>query len=93
MTPRIPTLEEKKELLEYLISEEGYGMGTVSEEQVESHFNTWMDTAPIAVFDHFRTDSQGYEGKLMVVVANYHTYHTDVYIWPDNKIQKVSGDS
>ena len=88
MNPRKPTGEEKKEIVEYLISE-GYGMGTVSEEVVEKDLAAWVADAAIAVFDNYSTDSPGYRGKVMVVVWRNGVEASEVFVWREGKLEKV----
>jgi hypothetical protein len=93
MNPRKPTEEEKKELLEYLVSE-GFGMGTVTEEQTEGVFNTWMDTAPLAMFDNYQTDYPGYIGKVLVILPTNDLYPeiVEIYVWHEGKITRVRNE-
>ena len=94
MNPRKPTEEEKKELLEYLISEEGYGMGMVIREEVESVLSTWINSDPLAVFDNYQTDYPGYTGKVLVILPTYDLYPeiVEIYVWDDGKITRVRNE-
>ena len=93
MNPRKPTEDEKKELLGYLVSE-GYGMGMVTEEEVESVFSAWINTAPLAVFDTYQTDYPGYTGKVLVILPTYDLYPEiiELYVWHDGKITRVRNE-
>ena len=93
MEPRKPTDEEKKELLEYLVSG-GYGMGMVTEEEVKEGFKNWVNTAPFAVFDSYQTDYPGYKGKVLVILPTYSLYPeiVEVYIWVDGKITRIRNE-
>jgi hypothetical protein len=63
MKSRIPTKEEKIELLEYILK---YNYRNDENERV--NIEGFVESAAIAVFDHYITSSPGYSGKLMVVV-------------------------
>ncbi len=93
MNPRKPTEEEKKELIGYLISE-GYGMGTVSDEAVESGFRTWINAAAIAVFDDYQTDYPGYHGKVFVILPTYtlHPNIVELYVWENGKMTRIRNE-
>jgi len=93
MNPRKLTKEEKKEFLEYLVSE-GYGMGTVTEEKIHGDLNAWLDTAPLAVFDKYQTEYPGYEGKVLVILPTYDLYPeiVEIYVWHDGKITRVKDE-
>ena|SRR5579872_785964 len=78
MNPRKPTEEEKKELLECLI-EEKYTYPPSKEEREDDAGS--IENASIAVFDHYTTDSPGYQGKVMVVVWSGSPTFTETYTW------------
>ena|SRR5258708_25349697 len=93
MNPRKLTKEEKKELLEYLVSE-GYGMGTGTEDPVLGDLTTWIDAAPLAVFDNYQTDYPGYEGKVLVILPTYdlHPEVVEIYVWDEGKITRIRNE-
>ena len=61
MKPRIPTKEEKNELLQHLLK---YDYKNDEKERV--NIEGFVESAAIAVFDNYTTSSPGYSGKLMV---------------------------
>jgi hypothetical protein len=63
MKPRIPTREEKIELLGYLLKYD-----YKNDENERLNIEGFVESASIAVFDNYITSSPGYSGKLMVVV-------------------------
>jgi len=73
--PRPPTPDEITQLKDLLCP------GGVDPLSIESAF--------IAVFDGYITDSPGYVGKLMSVVWDGSPSLYDVYVWVDEKIRYV----
>jgi hypothetical protein len=63
MKSRIPTKEEKIEIVEYILTH-----GLKSYQGERENIEGFVESASIAVFDHYITSSPGYSGKLMVVV-------------------------
>src|SRR4051812_22597635 len=91
MEPRKPTEKEKEELFAYLISEEGFGLGMVTEEEVKEMFAEWMNTAPAAVF----AISSGYAEKVLVILpkdAPLSPGVVEVYIWHEGKITRMRNE-
>ena len=89
MNPRKPTEEEKQELFAYLIAEECFGMGMVTDEEVRDTFHEWINSAPVAVFDTYAE----YEGKVLVTLPMDglpYPEDIEVYRWHDGKITKMS---
>ena len=83
MSPRKPTEEEKKQLLEFLLRNEDpelFDAGKVDLERKEE-MEEAVKVAAIAVFDHYITDSVGYAGKVMVVVWLSAPGDTQTYTW------------
>ena len=80
MNPRKPTEEEKKELIQIVIEKDFRGYDK-DKETVEDFVNS----AAIAVFDHYTTDS--YSGKVMVVVWPGSPGTTETYIWYKEEIE------
>ena len=76
MNPRKPTEVEKKELMEFQIQD----IPPADDEERQNLVNL-VETASIAVFDDYITDSPGYAGKVMVVVWSHDPAFTDTYIW------------
>ena len=77
MTPRIPTEEERAELVDVVV-ENTYINPSPEEIEMtrESVDNLW-----IAVFDDYITDGPGYAGKLMVVVWGGSPEFVESYVW------------
>jgi hypothetical protein len=76
MNSRVPTKDEKKELVEYLLKHD-YKYDENERENIEG----FVESAAIAVFDHYITSSPGYSGKLMVVVYEGAPEMTETYTW------------
>ena len=76
MKSRIPTKEEKIELLEYLLKH-----GYKNDENERANIEGFVESAAIAVFDNYITSSPGYSGKLMVVVYDGSPEMTETYTW------------
>ena len=76
MNSRVPTKEEKTELVEYLLAHD-YRNDETERENIEG----FVESAAIAVFDHYITSSPGYSGKLMVVVYDGSPEMTETYTW------------
>src|SRR5262245_13367793 len=80
MNSRIPTKEEKIELVEYLLKHD-----YKSDESERENIEGFVESAAIAVFDHYITSSPGYSGKLMVVVYEGAPEMTETYTWAKEK--------
>ena len=84
LIPRSPSLSEKADLFSLLldsITSEQYGI----EEEEVINANTLVDSASIAVYEPY----SGYAGKLVAVVwSTYPTSH-EVFIWPNDLLQKL----
>jgi hypothetical protein len=76
MKSRIPTKEEKIELLEYLLKHD-----YKNDENERANIEGFVESAAIAVFDNYITSSPGYSGKLMVVVYDGSPEMTETYTW------------
>ena len=76
MNSRIPTKEEKNELVEYILTH-----GLNSDQGERENIEGFVESASIAVFDHYITSSPGYSGKLMVVVYQGAPEMTETYTW------------
>jgi hypothetical protein len=76
MNSRIPTKEEKIELVEYHLKHD-YKNDTNERVSIEG----FVESAAIAVFDNYTTSSPGYSGKLMVVVYDGSPEMTETYTW------------
>jgi hypothetical protein len=85
MSTRIPTKEEKNELVEYLIKYD-YRNDESERENIEG----FVESAAIAVFDNYITGSPGYSGKLMVVVYDGSPEMTETYIWVKENESNIS---
>jgi hypothetical protein len=87
MNPRIPTKEEKIELVEYLLKHD-----LKNDENERVNIEGFVESAAIAVFDNYITSSPGYSGKLMVVVYDGAPEMTETYTWikgNENNIAKL----
>jgi len=82
--PRVPTEEEKKELVAYNVQRK-YTNPSLEEYEQEKGLT---EDAYIAVFDNYVSDSPGYAGKVMLVVWGYPKL-TEVYTWTpyENKLK------
>jgi len=76
MNSRIPTKEEKTELIEFLLRHD-----LQNDENERVNIEGFVESASIAVFDHYITSSPGYSGKLMVVVYQGAPEMTETYTW------------
>jgi hypothetical protein len=76
MNSRIPTIEEKIELVEYLLK-----FDYKNDENERLNIAGFVEGASIAVFDNYITSSPGYSGKLMVVVYQGAPEMTETYTW------------
>jgi hypothetical protein len=87
MKPRIPTKEEKIELVEYILK-----CDYKNDENERLNIAGFVESAAIAVFDTYITSSPGYSGKLMVVVYQGAPEMTETYTWVkdnENNIAKL----
>jgi hypothetical protein len=76
MNPRIPTKEEKIELVEFILKHD-----YKNDENERLNIAGFVEGAAIAVFDNYITSSPGYSGKLMVVVYEGAPEMTETYSW------------
>jgi hypothetical protein len=76
MKSRIPTKEEKIELVEYILKHD-----YKNDENERVNIEGFVESAAIAVFDNYITSSPGYSGKLMVVVYEGAPEMTETYTW------------
>ena len=76
MKSRIPTKEEKIELVEYILQHD-----LKNDENERANIEGFVESAAIAVFDNYITSSPGYSGKLMVVVYEAAPEMTETYTW------------
>ena len=76
MNSRIPTKEEKIELVEYILKHD-----CKNDENERLNIAGFVEGASIAVFDNYITSSPGYSGKLMVVVYQGAPEMTETYTW------------
>ena len=76
MKPRIPTKEEKIELVDYILKHD-----LRNDEDERANIEGFIESAAIAVFDNYITSSPGYSGKLMVVVYEGAPEMTETYTW------------
>jgi hypothetical protein len=87
MKPRIPTKEEKIELVEYILKYD-----FKNDENERLNIAGFVESAAIAVFDNYITSSPGYSGKLMIVVYQGAPEMTETYTWVkdnENNIAKL----
>jgi len=76
MRSRIPTREEKIELIEFLLRHDFQ-----NDENERQNIEGFVENASIAVFDSYTTSSPGYLGKLMVIVYDGAPEMTETYTW------------
>ena len=76
MRSRIPTREEKIELIEFLLRHDFQ-----NDENERQNIEGFVENASIAVFDSYTTSSPGYSGKLMVIVYDGAPEMTETYTW------------
>jgi hypothetical protein len=76
MKSRNPTKEEKLELVEYILKHD-----LRNDENEKANIEGFIESAAIAVFDHYITSSPGYSGKLMIVVYEGAPEMTETYTW------------
>ena len=84
MKPRIPTREEKIELVEYLLKHD-----YKNDENERLNIAGFVESAAIAVFDNYITSSPGYSGKLMVVVYQGSPEMTETYTWVKDDVGNI----
>jgi hypothetical protein len=75
---RLPTPQEKMDLLEHILVNK-YKDTPTQEERDEEEEN--IDRIWICVFDDYITDGPGYAGPVMVVVWGGDPSFTETYIW------------
>jgi hypothetical protein len=85
MKPRIPTKEEKIELVEYILQQD-----YKNDENERLNIAGFVESASIAVFDNYITSSPGYSGKLMVVVYEGAPEMTETYTWVKEKESNIA---
>jgi hypothetical protein len=87
--PRIPSLSEKTELLSLLLDNATTELYDFDEEEV-INANALIDSASIAVYGSYATDSRsGYTGKLMAVVWSTDPAAHEVFIWRNGMLQQT----
>jgi hypothetical protein len=87
MKSRIPTKEEKIELIEFLLRHD-----LQNDENERQNIEGFVENASIEVFDNYITSSPGYAGKLMIVVYDGAPEMTETYTWvkdDENNIAKL----
>jgi hypothetical protein len=87
MKSRIPTKEEKIEIVEYILKHE-----LKNDENERANIEGFVESAAIEVFDNYTTSSPEYSGKLMVVVYDGSPEMTETYTWVkenENNIAKL----
>ncbi len=84
MNPRIPTVEEKRQLIEYL-NANGHDL-------TEDEFHNLY--VYMTMFDDYQTDYPGYHGKVLIVLPTYTLYPeiVEVYLWDEGKITRVRNE-
>ena len=85
MNSRVPTKEEKIELVEYILRHD-----YKNDENERLNIAGFVESAAIAVFDHYITSSPGYSGKLMVVVYDGSPEMTEAYTWVKNDESNIT---
>ena len=85
MNSRIPTREEKIELVEYILKHD-----YKNDENERVNIEGFVESAAIAVFDNYITSSPGYSGKLMVVVYDGSPEMTETYTWVKENESNIS---
>jgi hypothetical protein len=85
MNSRIPTREEKIELVEYILKHD-----YKNDENERVNNEGFVESAAIAVFDNYITSSPGYSGKLMVVVYDGSPEMTETYTWVKENESNIS---
>ena len=85
MNSRVPTKEEKIELVEYILQ---YDLK--NDENERANIEGFVESAAIAVFDNYITGSPGYSGKLMVVVYDGSPEMTEAYTWVKNDESNIA---
>jgi hypothetical protein len=85
MNSRIPTKEEKIEVVEYILTHD-----LRNDENERENIEGFVESAAIAVFDHYITSSPGYSGKLMVVVYEGAPEMTETYTWVKDKENNIA---
>jgi len=89
-TPRVPTIEEKNEVVEWLLANDRAWHDPKREDDVREDLRGLIDAAYIAVFDKYSTGGPGYVGKVMVVIWDGGPFQTETYSWHpvSKKIQR-----
>jgi hypothetical protein len=85
MKSRIPTREEKIELVEYILIHD-----YKNDENERVNIEGFVENAAIAVFEHYFTSSPGYAGKLMIVVYDGAPEMTETYTWVKNNENNIA---
>ncbi|SRR6266568_1255463 len=80
-TPRVPTNEEKNEVVEWLLVNDRAWRDPERGDEVRAELKGLIEAAYIAVFDGYSTGGPGYVGKVMVVVWDGGPYQTETYSW------------
>ena len=85
MKSRIPTKEEKIELVEYILKHD-----LKNDENERANIEGFVESAAIAIFDNYITSSPGYSGKLMIVVYDGAPEMTETYTWVKNSENNIA---
>src|SRR3954451_9959243 len=79
--PRMPTIDEKKQLLEWLYNDTVW-RAAIPPDEIRLHFENLVTKAYIAVFRNYTTGVPGgYSGKLMAVVWGQHPKCVETFTW------------
>jgi len=87
LKPRLPTEQEKQELLDYCVRESG---DTTQENRSNLEWMLFGGESPIVVFDDVAIYYGEYTGRLLVIVGDVDPTITETYLWLDGKIQNAS---
>ena len=81
--PRLPTTEEKNELLDYLLR-----MDEDTSQESRSNLNAMLfgGDSLVAVFEKYLTYMGEYEGKVMVIIGDISPRLASTFIWLNGKI-------
>jgi hypothetical protein len=85
--PRVPTSEEKKQLVDFLFTEVIW-RAAVPEKVLRKEVEETVENAYIAIFDTYATSSVGYAGKVMVVVYDGSPKYTETFTWERKAVSR-----
>ena len=82
-SPRVPTIEEKNEVVKWLLANDDAWHDPKHEDEDETRedLKGLIEAAYIAIFDTYSTGGPGYVGKVMVVVWDGGPQQTETYSW------------